>query len=71
MLAFGVGWTMKIFNRWPPAKTVWIKFSIMVFFGIGVPILCEELDYTSAKYVFIVIYGYMCFRMWGKDKPEA
>jgi NhaP-type Na+/H+ or K+/H+ antiporter len=43
----------------------------MVFFGIGVPILCEELDNTSAKYVFIVIYGYMCFRMWGKDKPEA
>ena len=69
--AFIIGWSMKIFNRWSPAKTIWFKFAVSASFAIGIPILCEELEYTSAKYVFIVIYGYMCFRMWGKDKPEA
>jgi hypothetical protein len=62
---------MKIFNRFSPAKTIWFKFAISTAFAIGIPILCEALEYTSAKYVFIVIYGYMCFRMWGNDKPVA
>ena len=69
--AFIIGWSMKIFNRWPPAKTVWYKFAISASLAIGIPILCEALGYTSSKYVFIVIYGHMCFRMWGKDKPDA
>lgn len=66
-----IGWSMKIFNRFSPAKTIWFKFAISTAFAIGIPILCEALEYTSAKYVFIVIYGYMCFRMWGNDKPVA
>ena len=28
------------------------------------------MNYTTAKYIFIIVFGYMCFRAWGKDKPE-
>ena len=70
LLAFLLGWSMKLFNRCAAEKTKWFKFVITIAFAIGIPVLCEALEYTSAKYVFIVIYGYMCFRMWGLDKPE-
>ena len=64
------GFCMKIFNRWPTAKTNLAKFLVVVFFAIGWPILCDQLNYTTAKYIFIIVFGYMCFRAWGKDKPE-
>ena len=61
---------MKIFNRWPAAKTNLVKFLVVVFFAIAWPILCDQLNYTTAKYIFIIVFGYMCFKAWGKDKPE-
>ena len=61
---------MKIFNRWPAVKTKWWKFGVTLFFAIAAPIVSDMVGFPESKFIFIIFYGFMCFRMWGEDKPE-
>ena len=70
ILAFAVGFAMKIFNRWSPEKTKWPKFFVTVFFAIAAPIVAELVHFPESKFIFIIFYGYTCYRVWGEDKPE-
>lgn len=61
---------MRIFNRWPPSKTKWPKFFITLFFAIIAPIASDLSKFPESKFIFIIFYGFMCYREWGEDKPE-
>ena len=61
---------MKIFNRCSPKKTTWPTFIVTLFFAILAPIASDTSGFPESKFIFILFYGYMCFRCWGEDKPE-
>ena len=71
-LIFGLtlGWTMKIFNRCDPRKTIGWKFILTLAVAIATPIMCKLLSVPESKYVLIIFYGYQCYQQWGEDKPE-
>lgn len=70
IIGLAVGWCMKIFNRWKPEKTRWWKFAVTLFMGVAVPIVAELSTFHESKFICIIFFGYMCFRVWGHDKPE-
>lgn len=70
VLAFALGYCMKIFNRWEAAKTKWPKFIVTVIAAIAAPIISEVTHFPESKFIFIIFFGFMCFRAWGEDKPE-
>jgi len=70
VLAFLIGWSMKLFNKYDPAKTKWLKFFVTLFFAILAPILSDLVHFPESKFIFVIFYGFMCYRMWGEDKPE-
>jgi len=70
VLAFLIGWSMKIFNRCDPKKTKWVKFFLVVSLAILAPIAADLSHFPESKFIFVIFYGFMCFRQWGEDKPE-
>lgn len=65
-----VGYSMKLFNKCDKKKTKWPKFFVTLSMAIAVPIVAELSTFREAKFVCIIFYGYMCFSVWGHDKPE-
>lgn len=65
-----IGYSTKIFNRWDPKKTKLPKFFFLVLFSVGTPILCDLVGIPDAKFIFILVLGVVCFRMWGSNKPS-
>lgn len=70
VLAFVIGYAMKLFNRCDAKNTKWPKFFTVVVFAIIAPIASDLSGFPESKFIFIIFYGYMCFRQWGDDKPE-
>lgn len=62
VIAFGVGFLMKCFNKFDPVKTKWPKFFFCLLMAIGVPITCDVVGWPETKYVAIIFFGYMCFQ---------
>ena len=54
---------LKKFNKW-------VKFFVTLGFAIAAPIAADTTNQPEAKFIFIIFYGYMCYRQWGEDKPE-
>jgi len=70
ILAFLIGYSMKLFNRCDPKKTKWPKFFTTLFFAIVAPIASDLSGFPESKFIFVIFYGFMCFRQWKEDKPE-
>lgn len=65
-----VGFSMKLFNLCDPKKTKWVKFFFLLTFAIAVPIVAEISTFREAKFICIIFFGYMCYQVWGEEKPE-
>ena len=61
---------MKVFNRCKPEKTKWPKFFVTLFFAIAAPFASDLSGFPESKFIFVIFFGYMCYRQWGEDKPE-
>lgn len=65
-VAIIVGFAMYFFRNFnKKVKAVVVLFCAFVFV-----ILAQVTHFHEAKYIAVIVYGYMCFRMWGEDKPE-
>ena len=53
-----------------PTRLIWIKFCVMLGIAIITPYVTHILEFQESKYVGIIFYGYVCFRIWGKEKPD-
>ena len=47
-----------------------LKLIAVLIVAIATPIVAEVTTFKESKFVGIIFFGYMCFRMWGEDKPE-
>ena len=61
---------MKLFNKCSPAKTKWWKLILCLIMAFAVPIVSEITHFYESKFICIIFFGYMCYRVWGEDKPE-
>lgn len=61
---------MKLFNKCDPKKTKWPKFFVVVALAIAAPFAADLTGFPESKFIFIIFFGFMCFRQWGEDKPE-
>ena len=47
-----------------------IKAVIVLTIAFIVVIMSQVSGFHESKYIAVIVYGYLCFRMWGEDKPE-
>jgi len=69
-VGLAVGYMMKCFVGCPSDRTIWPKFFLTLAMAIAVPVVCEMTGFIESKFICIIFFGYMCFRVWGDDKPE-
>ena len=62
MLAFLLGWAMKLFNRCDPKKTKWPKFFVVLALAIAAPIVSDLSKFPESKFIFVIFFGFMCYR---------
>lgn len=62
VLAFTIGYAMKLFNRCKPEKTKWPKFFVTLFFAIAAPFASDLTGFPESKFIFVIFFGFMCFR---------
>ena len=62
VLAFLIGYAMKLFNRCKPEKTKWPKFFVTLFFAIAAPFASDLTGFPESKFIFVIFFGFMCFR---------
>ena len=62
ILAFALGWCMKVFNRCDVKKTKWPKFLITLFLAIAAPFASDLSGFPESKFIFVIFFGYMCYR---------
>jgi hypothetical protein len=48
-----------------------IKACIVLLFAFLFVIGSELTAFHESKYIAVITYGYVCYRMWGHDKPET
>ena len=67
-LAIGIltGLLMYFFRK----CSLWIKAILCLIFVFGVSIGSELIHFHETKYLACVAFGYVCYRVWGKGKPE-
>jgi solute carrier family 9B (sodium/hydrogen exchanger), member 1/2 len=70
VIGLGVGYAMKLFKKCSPAKTKWWKLILCLIMAFAVPIVSEITHFYESKFICIIFFGYMCYRVWGEDKPE-
>ena len=70
VLAFVLGWLMKFFNNCNPRKTKWPKFFTTIALAVAAPVASDLSNFPESKFIFVIFYGFMCYRYWGEEKPE-
>lgn len=70
VIGLTLGYCMRVFNFCNPRKTMIPKFIVTLIVAFLIPILSEVSGFHESKFVGIIFYGYMCFRVWGDEKPE-
>ena len=70
VLAFVLGWLMKFFNNCNARKTKWPKFFTVLALAIAAPIASDLSHFPESKFIFVIFFGFMCYRYWGEEKPE-
>ena len=62
MLAFLLGWAMKLFNRCNARKTKWPKFFTVLALAVAAPIASDLSKFPESKFIFVIFFGFMCYR---------
>ena len=62
-----IGVLMFLFNSCR-VKT-WVKSIVCIFVVLIVIITSELFAFHESKFIAIVIFGYLCHRIWKEDKP--
>merc|ERR1711957_1002611 len=71
VVGMGLGWTFKCFHKIKAPKTrMMVKLFMVVLVAVAMPIVAEVTTFKESKFVGIIFFGYMCFQVWGEDKPE-
>ena len=70
LFAFALGAAMKSFNKCDPKKTKWPKFFVVTALAIAAPFASDLSGFPESKFIFVIFFGFMCYRQWGEDKPE-
>lgn len=67
-IAAGVilGLIMYIFKKTNAKVKCALTFTLAILFTI----VCEIIKAKQSKYVGVIAYGYVCFRVWGNEKPK-
>jgi type III secretory pathway component EscS len=64
-----IGWTFKFIKN--ESLRTWVKFiwcfMVVLSFAIG----SDVANYSEAKFIGSLLFGYTSFRVWGLDKPTA
>ena len=66
VLAFALGWSMKFLKN----CNKWVKFFVTLSLAIAAPFASDLSGFPESKFIFVIFFGFMCFRQWGEDKPE-
>lgn len=67
-ITFGcvMGALTAIFNKFDKVCSrgllIGIKFILMVFLAVSLPIACHYTKFEESKYIAIIFFGYFCFR---------
>jgi solute carrier family 9B (sodium/hydrogen exchanger), member 1/2 len=69
-VGLSVGYMMKCFVGCPSDRTKWPKFFLTLAMAIATPVVCEMTGFIESKFICIIFFGFMCYRVWGEDKPE-
>lgn len=48
----------------------WSKLIMVMIVAIAMPFAAEHSTFHESKFVGIIFFGYMCFKIWGEEKPE-
>jgi len=72
-IAIVLGLSMKIFTicKCGDKALLKIKFVLMLSIALVTPYVFHVLHLDESKYIFIISFGYVCFRVWGHHKPDA
>jgi len=71
VVGMGLGWTFKCFHKIKADGTRrMVKLFMVVLVAVAMPIVAEVSTFKESKFVGIIFFGYMCFQVWGEDKPE-
>jgi len=71
VVGMGLGWTFKCFHKIKADGTRrMVKLFMVVLVAVAMPIVAEVTTFKESKFVGIIFFGYMCFQVWGEDKPE-
>jgi NhaP-type Na+/H+ or K+/H+ antiporter len=46
------------------------KLIFVMVVAILMPFVAEWTTFVESKFVGIIFFGYMCFKLWGEEKPE-
>jgi len=60
-IGLSLGYSMKVFNMFNPAKTLYIKFVLLVLICVFTPIVAHLSEFHESKYIGIIFFGYMCY----------
>jgi NhaP-type Na+/H+ or K+/H+ antiporter len=47
-----------------------IKAVLVLAVAFFIVILSELIAFHESKFIGVIVFGYLCYRMWGEDKPE-
>ena len=61
-----LGLLMKFFRK----LTRKVKAVVVLFVAFFIVIISEVVAFHESKYIGVIVYGYVCYRMGGEDKPE-
>ena len=42
----------------------------MLTIAVITPYVCFVIGFQESKYIFIIFYGYVCFKVWEENKPD-
>lgn len=48
----------------------WMKLIMVMTVAVAMPFAAEYSTFHESKFVGIIFFGYMCFKLWGEEKPE-
>jgi solute carrier family 9B (sodium/hydrogen exchanger), member 1/2 len=67
-----LGGCMKVFEIFSctEATKIRMKFIILLFIACFTPYLCYLTGFQESKYIGIISFGYVCYRVWGENKPD-
>ena len=73
VIGVGLGISMKAFECckcFHSNTLIKVKFGFMLSVALATPYVFNVLSLEESKYIFIITYGYVCFRVWGDQKPD-